>query len=194
MENTKVENIENNQMNKSDNIKKRKVNQTSLYFRSMLDKKVCLPIKSVGKNLKQTLEKYLQSNYEGKCHIEGYIKPNTIQIKSYSSGIINRGNMVIFNVMFECLVCYPVENMLITCKVKNITKAGIRGESDIDVPSPVVVFVAKDHHYKSRLYEEVNINDIIIVRVIGQRFELNDRYISIIGELVNPTYRANVNK
>jgi hypothetical protein len=28
------------------------------------------------------------------------------------------------------------------------------------------------------------VGDIITVRVIGQRFELNDKYISIIGELV----------
>ena len=47
-----------------------------------------------------------------------------------------------------------------------------------------MVFVAKDHHFNSAHFADVKEGDKIIVRVIGQRFELNDKYISIIGELV----------
>jgi hypothetical protein len=49
-----------------------------------------------------------------------------------------------------------------------------------------MVFVARDHHIKSRHYSAVKENSLITVRVIGQRFELNDSYISIIGELIEP--------
>jgi hypothetical protein len=77
--------------------------------------------------------------------------------------------------------------MLISCVAKNITKAGIRAESASDVPSPVVVFIAKDHHYNISYFNEVKEGDKIIVRVIGQRFELNDKYVSIIGELIKPS-------
>jgi hypothetical protein len=76
--------------------------------------------------------------------------------------------------------------MLISCIAKNITKAGIRAESAVDVPSPVVVFVAKDHHFNNSFFSEIKEGDKINVRVIGQRFELNDKFISIIGELVKP--------
>jgi hypothetical protein len=76
--------------------------------------------------------------------------------------------------------------MLIQCVAKNITKAGIRAESANEVPSPVVVFIAKDHHYNNDYFADVKEGDRITVRVIGQRFELNDKYISIIGELVKP--------
>jgi hypothetical protein len=74
--------------------------------------------------------------------------------------------------------------MLIPCVAKNIVKAGIRAESGTEFPSPVIVFVAKDHHYNSQLFADVKEGDKINVRVIGQRFELNDKYVSIIGELV----------
>jgi hypothetical protein len=74
--------------------------------------------------------------------------------------------------------------MLVSCIAKNITKAGIRAESASDVPSPVVVFIAKDHHYNVAHFNDVKEGDKINVRVIGQRFELNDKYVSIIGELV----------
>jgi hypothetical protein len=74
--------------------------------------------------------------------------------------------------------------MLIPCVAKNITKAGIRAESATDFPSPIVVFVAKDHHYNVPNFGDIKEGDKINVRVIGQRFELNDKYVSIIGELV----------
>jgi hypothetical protein len=90
----------------------------------------------------------------------------------------------LFEVVFECDICFPVEGSLISCVAKNITKAGIRAESASDVPSPIVVFIAKDHHYSSAYFSEIKEGDKITIRVIGQRFELNDKYISIIGELV----------
>jgi hypothetical protein len=94
--------------------------------------------------------------------------------------------LIIFEIVFECDVCFPVEGMILSCVAKNITKAGIRAESATDVPSPVVVFIAKDHHYTNNYFSEIKEGDNINVRVIGQRFELNDKYISIIGEVIKP--------
>ena len=165
--------------------KKRKETRfQSVYSRCLITRKIVLPITTIGKSLKENIEENIKANFEGKCVVEGYIKPNSSKIISYSSGIIQRGNNVLFDIVFECDVCFPVEGMLINCVAKNITKAGIRAESDTDVPSPIVVFIAKDHHYSAPHFAEVKEGDKLTVRVIGQRFELNDKYISIIGELV----------
>lgn len=165
--------------------KKRKETRfQSVYSRCLLTRKIVLPITTIGKNLKENIEENIKANFEGKCVVEGYIKPNSSKIISYSSGMIQKGNNVLFDVVFECDVCFPIEGMLITCVAKNITKAGIRAESDTEVPSPIVVFIAKDHHYSVSYFADVKEGDKINVRVIGQRFELNDKYISIIGELV----------
>jgi len=165
--------------------KKRRENRIqTVYSRCLINRKIVLPITTIGKNLKETIEENIQATFEGKCVVEGYIKPNSVKIISYSSGTIERGNTILFEVVFECDVCFPVEGMLIPCVAKNITKAGIRAESANDVPSPVVVFIAKDHHYSVPHFADVKEGDKITVRVIGQRFELNDKYVSIIGELV----------
>jgi DNA-directed RNA polymerase subunit E'/Rpb7 len=166
--------------------KKKEVRINSIYSRCLITRNVTLPIYAIGKNIKENIENVISANFEGKCVIEGYIKPNSSKIISYSSGMINRGINISFEVIFECDVCFPVEGMLITCVAKNITKAGIKAESAIDIPSPVVVFVAKDHHFNNSYFSEIKEEDKITVRVIGQRFELNDKFISIIGELVKP--------
>jgi len=165
--------------------KKRRENKLqNIYSRCLLTRKIVLPFTVIGKNLKENIEENIKDNFEGKCVVEGYIKPNSSNIITYSSGVIEKGNLVLFEVVFECDVCFPVEGMIISCVAKNITKAGIRAESAIDVPSPIVVFIAKDHHYNVSQFSEIQEGDKINIRVIGQRFELNDKYISIIGELM----------
>lgn len=164
---------------------------TSIYSRGLITRNVTLSITNIGKNIKETLEKSIAFNFEGKCLVEGFIKPNSSKIITYSSGLIERGNLISFEIIFECDICFPVEGTKISCVAKNITKAGIRAESAFDVPSPIVVFIARDHHYNMAEFGTVKEDDKFTVRVIGQRFELNDKFISIIGELVKekPDYR-----
>jgi DNA-directed RNA polymerase subunit E'/Rpb7 len=163
--------------------RRREAKLQSVYSRCLISRKIVLPINAIGKNLKETIEENIKTNFEGKCVVEGYIKPNSSVILSYSSGIIQGGNKILFEVVFECDICFPVEGQLISCIAKNITKAGIRAESADDVPSPIVVFIAKDHHYSMPNFAEIKEGDKLNVQVIGQRFELNDKYISIIGTI-----------
>jgi DNA-directed RNA polymerase subunit E'/Rpb7 len=164
--------------------KKRRDKLQTIYSRCLLTRKIVLPMTTMGKNIKENIEENIKENFEGKCVVEGFIKPESIKIVTYSSGTIERGNNVLFEIVFECDVCFPVEGMIISCVAKNITKAGIRAESAEEVPSPVIVFIAKDHHYNNPQFSEVKEGDKINVKVVGQRFELNDKYVSIIGELM----------
>lgn len=159
-----------------------------VYSRSLITKKVTLPITNVGKNLRETLETSLRQSIEGKCILEGFVRTGSIKIVTHSSGVVQSSN-VMFEVVFECDVCYPVEGMLLNCIAKNITKAGIRADSATETPSPFVVFVARDHHYMLPYFSSIEENTKFVARVIGQRFELNDKYVSIIAELVEPKGR-----
>lgn len=155
----------------------------SIYHRCSINRTIVLPINVVGKNLQTTIAKQLVAQYESVCIKEGFVKRGSVKLISYSSGEIKRGNQISFETVFECEVCYPVENMLINCIAKNITKAGIRAESSDETPSPVVVFVAKDHNYDVEAFSSVKEGQRFVAKVIGQRFELNDTYISIIAEI-----------
>ena len=166
--------------------KKRDNKLVSIYSRCLITKNISIPITSIGKNIKETIEKVIAFNFEGKCLVEGYIKPKSSKIITHSSGLVERGINISFEVVFECEICFPVEGTLLSCVAKNITKAGIRAESADEIPSPVIVYLARDHHYNNKQFSEIVENDTFNVRVIGQRFELNDKYVSIIGELVKP--------
>ena len=113
----------------------------------------------MGSNIKYTLEQYISNEIDGKCINEGYIKPNSIQIISYSNGVVNNTN-IRFDVVIECKVCSPVEGAIINCVVKNITKAGIKAEVN-ETPTPVVIFVARDHNYMSKNFSTIKENQEI---------------------------------
>ena len=114
---------------------------------------------------------------------EGFVDPDTIVLVTHTCGTVN-GNMVSFTCVFNCNVANPVEGHILLCIVENNTKAGLKCRLDIQGKSPCVVFVARDHH---NIDDEINkkvVGEKITVKVIGQRFELYDKFISIIGSLI----------
>lgn len=163
---------------------KRKIKTSNIYTNVMINRKIILEIAFIGDTLKSTLENVVKSQIEGLCINEGFVKPDSVRLLSYSSGILF-GSNVMFETVFECKVCCPVEGLLIECVTKNVTKAGIRAETN-DEPSPVVIFISRDHNYTSSYFNNVKEDETITVRVIGQRYELNDKYISIIAEIIEP--------
>ena len=172
-------------MEQTKRFKKREFKNEGLFSKSLITRSINIPITIISKNINEILETTIKAEYEGKCSVEGYIKLDSCKLNTYSSGLIQSTN-VKFEVVFECLIACPVENMRINCIVKNITKAGIRAESADDDPSPIIVFITRDHHYTSEYFSTIKEKDQIEVKVIGQRFELNDKYISIIASLIEP--------
>ena len=157
----------------------------TVYSLSQITKKIALPITAIGRSLQQTIEETIAAMVEGHCIVEGYVRPKSVRVITYSSGII-KGTEVVFDVVFECEVCFPVAGMLFNCLAKNITKAGIRAESEDEIPSPFVLFVARDHYYSNDYFNSIEENEKFVAKVIAQRFELNDKYVSIIAEIVPP--------
>ena len=164
-------------------IRKNKINR-GIWMKNVLTRKILLPFYSVGGNIRENIQEKLEESLYNKCSKEGYIKNKSIKILSYSSGLVESNN-VLFDVMFECDVCHPVEGQIIKCQAKNITRAGIRAVYTKEAPSPVTIFIARDHHYNNETFLKVKENEDITIKVIGIRYELNDETIAVLGELKN---------
>ena len=167
--------------------------KSSIYSKNVLHRKISIPINLIGSNLINIINMKLTKLFEGKCSKEGYIKNGSIQILTYSSGVLE-DNFILFDVSFECLICRPVEGMRILCKIDNITKAGIRASYYNQVESPVTIFLARDHYANNPLFLKLEEGDLINVKVIGTRFELNDKNVYIIAELLKKIKRKEKKK
>ncbi len=161
-----------------------------LFVKCQIRRTVSLPFYKLSKSIAvaQLLRNELAKLVEGRCSIEGYICPDTVAISSYSCGTL-AGSNIHFDIIADCLICYPDENSIITCVAKTITQAGVRaGAKDLErgKVSPIEVFLSRDMHASSRdLFSRIEENDILTVKIIGRRFVLHDTHITIIAMLLD---------
>jgi DNA-directed RNA polymerase subunit E'/Rpb7 len=158
--------------------------QNTIYSNTMLSEKILIPMYEINKNIKHLLETTLKHANEGKCITQGYVRPNSIKIVSFSSGTLKH-DMVEYTVVYECQVCHPVEGMLVYCKVQSITKMGIHAtvyDEETDT-SPITVFIARDHQNTSHYFNQIKEKDKIIASIVGVNYELNDKcvYVSAVA-------------
>lgn len=157
------------------------VQDTKLYVTSLLHHKIKVPFNKIGNNMDVYFKKYAERELEGKCRKEGYIRPSSSSIVNYSTGLL-KGDSVVYDVVYSVDACFPYENMELMCKIKNITKIGIRGVIS-DTYNPIVLFISREHN-ANKNFEDYEEGQTIRIRVIGHRFELNDEFISVIGEIL----------
>ena len=65
-----------------------------IYTPAVITRKVTVGIENVGRTLKQNLETLVSSEIEGKCIVEGFIKPGSTKLLTYNSGFIRNGRIV----------------------------------------------------------------------------------------------------
>ena len=163
---------------------------TALFTQQQIKRRLVIPFYRIKQHVdvKQLLVKELANQLEGRCSIEGYIIPNSISISTYSCGTLNAAN-IIFDIVAECLICFPEEHSVIKCITRTITQAGIRaGAMGLrhGCVSPIEVFLSRDMNMKhGELFNRIEESDILTVEVIGRRFVLHDTHVTVIAMLLD---------
>ena len=70
-----------------------KKNSNDIFAPVLITRKVHIPIVNIGANIEETIRGVIATEIEGKCIKEGYIKRDSIDIITYSSGLINSSNI-----------------------------------------------------------------------------------------------------
>jgi hypothetical protein len=154
---------------------------SNLYVNTIIHKRIIVSFINIGNNMNEYFKNFAERNFEGKCHKEGFIKPFSTQIINYSTGLL-KGDTIIYDVVISVDICFPYEGMELMCKIKNITKIGIRGVIS-DNHNPIILFISREHN-ATKDFEDYEEGQYIKIKVIGHRFEMNDEYISVIGEII----------
>jgi len=162
----------------------------SLFTHQQVNRKLTVPFYKIkhGVDVKQLLTTELAKQLEGRCSIEGYICPYSISISSHSCGTLAGANIV-FDIIADCLICFPDEHSVIKCVARTITQAGIRAGAMDLLPgriSPIEVFLSRDMNIKkNELFTRIEENDILTVEIIGRRFVLHDTHVTVIAMLID---------
>lgn len=135
----------------------------------------------------------VRATLEGVCSRYGYIRPGSISILKRSAGSFVKQHFnghIKFEMICRAEVCNPNVGARFQAVVKNKNALGIHAESvvknngkdetilDIIIPKRSVGIVS------TISLEDVQIGDKIYVEVLGKRYQLNDKKISIIARAI----------
>jgi DNA-directed RNA polymerase subunit E'/Rpb7 len=151
-----------------------------LYLPCVVDRVVSLSILDMEESPENQITSLLREQVEGLCIKQGYVRPNTVQLRSVSAGKLS-GSDIHFNTTFRADVCLPLEGMVVQCKVVTVTKAGLNCtvyDKGANV-FPITVFITRQSHDDP--ISNVNPGDNIRVKLYASTFQINDSRICALG-------------
>ena len=126
------------------------------------------------------LEK-IKNLYGDRCIEKGFVQGSSIEIVERSIGKIYAEHLngnIIYDIRFSADICNPVKGEIVKGRVTNSNKMGLLVKS-----GPLNIVLARQHHVNRRCFKKINVGEEIPVSIVGSRFTLNDREISVIGYL-----------
>lgn len=158
---------------------------SQIYIRMLLCEKIKLEPTFIHKHYKDEVLRRLKIKVEGICSKHGYIKPNSIEIHKICAGrieLISLNGNTEFDVWFYADVCNPMIGSVIKCQVTNINKFGILAEAE----NVIETIIAKNSvNIQSDVdLDKIRIGDEVFVEIVGKKYELNEKKISLIGKIV----------
>jgi len=169
-----------------------------IYTKQLVNKNVIVPFEKLNGSVEMIFKEYAEKFIVGKCSKEGYISTSHIKIVEYSAPKCI-SSKVSYDVIDEFDIYNPYEGQELIAKVSNITKIGIKAViSTNNRINPVTVFASRMHN-EDVIMKDDNIeleqedqsgkniygeNDIIKIKVIGHRFDVNDPSIYVLGRII----------
>jgi DNA-directed RNA polymerase subunit E'/Rpb7 len=154
---------------------------------------VQLSPRELSDHVETILKSKLKNTLEGVCSRYGYIRPGSIELLRRSAGMFLKQHFngyIRYEIVCSAQVCNPATGMIVPATVKNKNALGILAESSVDidgadVPVLDIIIPRRAAGVSSEInLDNVQINDIIYVAVLGKKYQLHDRKISIIGKAV----------
>ena len=167
----------------------------NIFYRVLLQDKVKIEPKYINKEFRAYVSKKLKTSLEGVCSKHGYIKEGTIDVYKITPGdidLVGLNGYVTYDVHFYAEVCNPMIGNVVKAKVVNVNKFGILAEVvpilEVIVAKNTVNILSDD----SIDLEQIKPGDIVNIEIMGKKFELHDKKISVVGRVVSSISKASV--
>lgn len=160
-----------------------------IFTELVLKDKVNLRPSDLDGDYKNYIFHLLRSRYEGQCSRHGYIRKSSIKIRKIGMGYVQMVSLngdVMFHVEFSADICLPIVGNIVKGTVKNMNKFGILCDVSRDNVVVMEAIIAKNSiEIKSEInLDELKIGDVVNIEVLGRKFQLRDKKISVIGRVV----------
>ena len=140
------------------------------------------------------IKEKVKSEFEGKCHDDGYIVNSSISIIKRSVGKIvthNNQSVIKYNVIFKANILSPKEGDEIEAFVDNVNKMGVlafikigsKGTDEMS-DSPLIIIVPRSYfdQESTKNIDDLTKNQTLNVKVVGTRSKYKSDKIQIVAK------------
>lgn len=169
----------------------------AIFVKSVLTERIKLQPMHLHAGYADKILQLLCLKVEDRCTKHGFIKKGSVEILKICMGALEvqtlKGDTV-FNVRFRADVCNPANHSVLQATVQNINSFGILchcGLNDENKPILEIIVPKQSVSIKSEVaLKNIKIGAVVHVEVLGKKYELNDKKISVMGRIVKGGKRA----
>lgn len=165
----------------------------NIFYRTLLNDNIKIEPRYLSKDYRKYVLTKLKAKLEGICSRHGFIKTGSIELYKVTPGnieLVGLNGNIVFDVHYYADVCNPLIGNIVKASVTNVNKFGILAE----VSGILEIIIAKNsvniQHDQGVDLDKITIGDTIVIEVLGKKYELNDKKISIVGRIVPSTAKA----
>lgn len=147
----------------------------------------------MNSDIKNNMKIILKNKVEKKCNKFGFVD-EVYRILEYSDGMMPTENLngsAIYNIMYHCKLCIPVENTVLIGEVKLINMEVVAA-----INGPIMFFLPKEHvdatlweipegYMNKTSNKKLVVGDYVKIQVLNKRINMNDNNIRAIGKLLD---------
>jgi DNA-directed RNA polymerase subunit E'/Rpb7 len=144
----------------------------------------------------------LKKKVEKKCNKNGYVD-EVYRILEYSDGYMppeNLNSSAIYNIIYHCRLCIPIENTIIIGNVRVINM-----ELVIALNGPIIIFIPKENvdntiwniinnYTNLNNNNKLSTNEYVKIQILDKRINQNDSQIKVIGKLLDYATEEEIQK
>lgn len=152
----------------------------SIYQEKYISKNILLNFSFLEKNIDNAILMDLKKKYENKCIADGFIKDDSIEFVKKSNGYIRNNNMsyISYDVVFKCMICKPLPNLILKVKIIENIKPALIVEYH-----PLSLIIPKQLHKNKSVFNKLKIDDEIEVRIVDIKYKINESEIQGVAVL-----------
>lgn len=122
----------------------------------------------------------LRQRLERRCTSHGYVLPDTIELLTRSTGMIDSGRFTgdwAFLVKAKARVLHPPEGSTVDVEILKFNKMGIYAV----YKDAIRIMVPRDLHLGDEEFDSLKVGEVIRVEIQKSRFQLRDQFIVSVG-------------
>ena len=153
---------------------------SDIYQEVHIKKEIPINFCYLDKDIDKCILVKLKKLYENKCIQEGFVKDDSIELVKKGNGFMKNNDMlhISFNVLFKCMICNPLPNLVIKAKIVEIIKPGL-----IVYHFPISIIVPKHIHKNKSIFNKLKVDEEVEIKIIDIKFRINEKEIQGVAKL-----------